>query len=328
MKAMPNAETTPVLNLHQQPPPPEWGVSVDDSAIAALADEWADGDFVRPDFDYPGTPTVRNEGWWFDYVTLAVSVLACLWPSDGDDVWEVDHNGVWLDDAPGIFAAFGNRVTTDGLNLDWFANMTEPDGQTLFAGRGVLQLVPERVRGLRATAGALQQHWQGSALHLVDAAGRDGAAIVRLLNETVPSFSDRPATRAGIAHFDKLSHLAAAIMAAGAGWETAGFHGYDNFPVYPDYMLPRVFRHYGAMIYDAELAQRVDHREIVEMNSPAEHAIRWATVYCGAKLTLALAERGAPVTGPALDYRLWSIAVLGPDATSFGEHHRTITLAY
>ena len=67
---------------------------------------------------------------------------------------------------------------------------------------------------------------------------------------------------------------------------------------------------------------------MVPADSQEEHAIRWATVYAGAKLTEALSERGTVVGGPALDYRLWSIAVLGPDARSFGEHHRTITQVY
>jgi hypothetical protein len=51
-------------------------------------------------------------------------------------------------------------------------------------------------------------------------------------------------------------------------------------------------------------------------------------VHAGALLRAALHDRGNPVTAPALDYRLWSEAVLGPDAAGFGEHHRTITLRY
>ena len=316
------------MDLQHSPPPVDWGVTIDEAAIHRLADDWAGTDFILPQFDYPGTPTVRDQRWWFDYVTLAVSVLACLWPPKGDDVWHVEYDGDWLDDAPGVFAAFTNRLTADGLDLDEFANLSDTDGRELFAGRGTLQLIPERVQTLRDVAATLQQRWGGSAFNLVETAGYNGTEIVRLLNETMPGYADRPTTPVGVAAFDKLSHLAAAIMAAGLGWDKAGFVGYDDFPVYPDYMLPRVFRHAGAMIYDAELAQRVDQRQIIEADTPAEYAIRWASVYCGAVLARSLAERGSPVTGPALDYRLWSIAVLGPDAASFGEHHRTLTLAY
>ena len=174
----------------------------------------------------------------------------------------------------------------------------------------------------------LIERWDGSARNLVTEAGRDGTRIADLLTETMPGYLDRPVTSAGELRFDKLSHLAAAIMAAGAGWAEAGFVGFDDFPVYPDYMLPRVFRHFGVMEYQAELAGVVDRRELIAAGSEAEHAIRWATVYCGAQLKDALAKRGNSVSAPALDYRLWFEAVLGPDAARFGEHHRTITLRY
>lgn len=316
------------IDLRETAPPPEWGVSVDAAAIDRLADEWAGTAFDLPGFDYPGTPPDRDPAWWFDYVTLSVSVLACVWAPEGDDIWHAEYEGHWLDDAPGIFSSFTKSLTADGVDLDRFLTMSEDEARHFFAGRGTLLLIPERAATLRSTAEALRDRWDGSAANLVAAADRDGAEIVRLLIETIPAYVDRPTTPAGVAHFDKLAHLAAAIMAAGLGWTAGGFDGYDDFPVYPDYMLPRVFRHVGAMVYDAELAATVDGRRLVPADSPAEYAIRWATVHCGALLTQALAERGTRATGPALDYRLWAMAVLGPRADSFGEHHRTLTMHY
>lgn len=317
------------MNLQTTPPPPEWGVVVRPQALDSLADRWAADRFDLPAFDYPGTPDVRDESWWFDYVTLSVSVLACLWAPADHDTWFTELDGEWLDDAPGIFAVF-TRLLGDpaGLDVASFADLSDEAGAQLFAGRGTLQLIPERVDLLRQVGAALTERWGGTALNLVTEAGRDGKRIANLLTETMPGYLDRPITPAGELRFDKLSHLAAAIMAAGVGWADAGFSGFDDFPVYPDYMLPRVFRHFGVIEYDTELALAIDQRDIVPAGSEAEHAIRWATVYCGAQLRDALAERGNPVVTPALDYRLWSEAVLGPDAANFGEHHRTITLRY
>lgn len=317
-----------VPDLRTAPPPHDWGVAVDHTAIAALADRWADLEFALPDFDYPGTPTGRDETWWFDYVTLAVSVLACLWPPEGEEIWHAEHDGQWLDDAPGIFAAFTRTLGSGGVDLDRFATLTDEAGLELFAGRGTLQLVPDRVRLLRSVAQTIIDRWGGNAANLVDDAGRDAKRVADLLTETMPGYLDRPDSPAGQLRFDKLSHLAAAIMAAGVGWSRGGFHGFDDFPVYPDYMLPRVFRATGVITYEPDLADAVDARRVVPADSLQEHAIRWATVYCGAELTAALQARGAEVTAPALDYRLWSEAVLGPDAHSYGEHHRTVTLRY
>lgn len=323
------AEVT-VVDLRASPPPPSWGVVVDHAAVDALADRWAADRFPLPAFTYPGTPADRNERWWFDYVVLSVGVLACLWPPDGDEMWHAELAGEWLDDAPGIFAVFTRQLhpNGDGLVITELASLSDEAGAALFAGRGTLQLIPERVDLIRRMSACLIDRWSGSALNLIDEAGRDGTHIAALLTETMPGYHDRPRSSEGTLPFDKLSHLAAAIMAAGVGWEQAGFGGYDRFPVYPDYMLPRVFRHFGIMRYDNALASAVDGQQLIPAGSEAELAIRWATVYSGEALASALQERGNPVTPPALDYRLWSEAVLGDEAASFGEHHRTITLAY
>lgn len=324
-----------LVDLTAAAPPPEWGVRIDHDAIAGLADRWARDAFPVPAFDYPGTPGHRNESWWFDYVTMASSVLACLWPPWCDDVWQFQlDDGTWVDDAPAVFAAFTRRLGSErpgreaGLDLQGFASMTAADGRGLFAGRGTLQLVDERTDRLRSVASAILDRWDGSVRNLVLEAGRDGRHIVELLVDTVPGYHDRPVSTVGVLPFDKLAHLAAALMAGGVGWAEAGFDGYDDFPVYPDYMLPRVLRHFGVLRYDPELADRIDRRQLIDADSAEEYALRWATVHAGAALHAALQERDNPVTAPALDYRLWSEAVLGPDAAFFGEHHRTVTLHY
>lgn len=303
-------------------------MTVDEAAISKLARDWSADTFELPDFSYPGTPPTREESWWFDYVTLAVSVLACLWPPEDEQVWHTELDGDWLDDAPGIFAVFTKRLRAGGLSLEAIAGLSDDEGAEWFAGKGVLQLIPERVELLRQVAKTLLDRWDGSAANLVEAAQRDGHRIADLLSETVPGYQDRPHTEAGVLPFDKLSHLAAAVMAAGVGWSSAGFTGYDDFPVYPDYMLPRVLRHFGILTYSPELAEAIDTRQQVAADSLAEHAIRWATVYAGAALRSRLAAQGNSVAAPALDYRLWSEAVLGPDAANFGEHHRTLTMRY
>jgi hypothetical protein len=332
-----------VVDLKAAPPPTKWGVTVDEDAIALLAEQWQNDTFALPSFDYPGVPAVRDESWWFDYVVLSVSVLACLWPPDDSDgvivhvMWktQIESTGAWLDDAPGLFAAFARKLgpqgAPQGMDLAYFANLTESQGQDLFQGLGTLQMIPQRVQILRGVATGLMEEWEGSARNLVERAGRHGKKIAELLATTIPiGFADRWVAEGiiGELRLDKLAHLAASFMAAGMGWHAAGFSGYELFPMYPDYMLPRVFRHTGIMKYAPDLAARVDARQLIAAGSLEELALRWATVYAGNRLLTALQARGNAVTAPALDYRLWYEAVLGPEAATFGEHHRTVTLKY
>ncbi len=312
-----------IVDLTERPPPPPWGVTVDRHAVDALADRLSAYPFPAPSFDYRGVPDLPP-GPWCDFVVLAVSVVVCLWPPDGEPTWEARLGDRWLDDAPGIWACFSRRIEAgEPPDPARFRDLDDDEGRRFFAGRGTLQLVPERIARLREVGDALVERWDGSASTLVAAADGDAARIVDLLVETVPGYLDRPETVEGTLPFDKLARLATAMIGA-----KVPLAGLERFPVYPDYMLPRHLRFEGILRYDDSLAATVDTRREIPAGSEREHAIRWATVYAGDLLLRALRARGNPVASPGLDYHLWSEAVLGDRAGEMGEHHRTVTMAY
>jgi hypothetical protein len=316
-----------MVDIRSFPPPVEWGVRVDTETIKECAADWQDQAFPSPRWDYAGLPTSRTPPQWFDFCGLAVSVLACLWPPEGEDMWWTEHLGRRLSDAPALFACFTRGVPAGrgGLDTQMFVEWTDPDAESFFAGSGALQLVPARRRILEQVALILSQRWEGHFLNVVEDAGFSAPAVVDRLVSTFPSYRDEWPSDRGLLAFNKLAHLAAAMMAAGSEIE---FTDLDSFPVYPDYMLPMVLRHHRVLNYEPLLANTVDHRRLIGAGSRWELAIRWATVYAGHQLTKALHRLGNPVVTPSLDYFLWHAAVLGPAAGTMGEHHRTLTMAY
>jgi hypothetical protein len=310
-----------VIDIKHRPPPPEWGVGVDRSGILALAEAWRDREIPLAAFDYPGLPNVSGRG-WFDFCVLATSVVACLWPPEGQEVWHAELDGIWLDDAPGLFACFTRRPD---LRVSDFVGFTPADGQRFFGGRGCLQLLTERAQRLDEVASALVDRWGASARAIIEEADWNAPGVVDLLVETVPGFRDRAETVIGTVAFDKLAHLCAAMMGTRSD---RPLQGLETFPVYPDYMLPKALRHHGVLRYEAALAGAVDTRQLIDAGSNWEVGIRWATVYAAERLAEALGDLGNRIPIPSLDYALWHDAVLGPDADRMGEHHRTVTLAY
>lgn len=310
------------IDIRKVPPPVEWGVTISQEAIESLAADWAGRQFPLPAWDYKGLPRGLDDDGWYNLCVVACSVLACIWPPDGDQMWTTHYEGDDLDDAPAVFSCFARRIENAEFDLDMFSQF---DAADFFAGSGTLQLQDEKWKQLNAAAAAIKDRWDGDVANLVAAGGRNAERIVDLLIETVPGFDDAPTSPVGVLPFYKLARLATAMMSAGG---SIPFSGLDRLPVYPDYMLPRVFRHFGIMNYSAELATTIDGRGLVPKESPWELAIRWATVYCGDRLAEALQSLGVDVSTPALDYALWESAVLGPEADAMGEHHRTLTLAY
>ena len=309
------------VNLFAAPPPPAWGAEVDGEAMTRLADAWHRLSFPPPAFDYQGLPPLADEPWW-TFCILGVSVIACLWPPEGEEQWGIELDGERLVDAPAVFGCFTRSELTRAAD---FAAFDEVDAERFFSGFGHLQLVPERGRRLREVAEAMLRRWDGEGRELLEEAGWDGPKAVRLLVEVVPGYRDRASSPVGLVAFDKLAHLCVAMMAARSSRPISRL---EEFPVYPDYMLPRALRHLGVLRYAPGLAEAVDRRRLVPEHSLWELAIRWGTVHAAARLVEALNSRGNPVTAPQLDYHLWWSAVLGPEAERMGEHHRTVTLAY
>lgn len=306
--------------IRSSPPPREWGVSIDRRASVGLADRWRERDFPPPAFDYPGLPPGQDEA-WFDFCVLGCSVIACLWPPTGESVWATEFEGVWLDDAPGLFACFARSP----IQVEEFLTFGPRQARDFFAGRGTLQLIDERASTMRGVARALSDRWGGRALTMVERAGWDGPRLVELLVETIPGYRDEAETPLGQLSFNKLAHLCVAMMNSRSRQPIGRL---ETFPVYPDYMLPRVLRHYGVLRYGSGLSSAVDGRQLIPAGSDWELAIRWATVFAADQLRADLKRTGNPVSTPALDYALWHDAVLGPEAVLMGEHHRTVTMAY
>lgn len=297
-------------------------MTIDEEAIGRFAVEFEP--LPAAAFDYPGLPRDLGSREWWDFIGLAVAGVACLWPPEGKAMWSTDYEGLRLDDAPGYFAAFTKELARGGLTFEQVARWSMPDVERLFAGDGVLQLLPERLDRLTSVSRAVLELWDGSFANLVEGAVFEGPTIARLLAETIPGYRDEVESGQGTLRFWKLAHLAT-VMMSGNG---PAFSGLETFPIYPDYMVPRTLRHLGVLRYDDELAATVDSRRLIPAGSDHELAIRWASMRAAELILQELASIGRPTVMPTLDYWLWYSAVLGPEADQMGEHHRTLTMFY
>jgi hypothetical protein len=314
-----------VVDLRATPPPAEWGVRIDDDAVARAAEVLAARELPSVSDGIATMPHSWPTPAWVTFHTLVMSVMCCLWAPEGDEQWTTDIDGVTYTDAPALFGAFRRGLVLDGDDVDLrpLLDFSTADAESLFAGHGTFQLIPERAAMLRAVAATIVGRWGGRFVDALAEVDHDAEAFVQLLMTNVPGYDDVALTDRGALPFAKLPRLATAMIS-----QRVPLTGMDDFPVYPDYMIPKVFRHWGVFVYDADLAATIDARRLVPADSPWEHGLRWATVHGGERLRSAIAAAGRSVTGPELDYALWYEGVLGPDADHMGEHHRTITMRY
>jgi len=169
---------------------------------------------------------------------------------------------------------------------------------------------------------------RAEALRQLGAHGFDGlvrstaAGTARALSEHLASYADVGEHGGRPVPLLKRAQIVPADL-HGAGLAT--FPDLAALTCFPDYKLPQVLRHFGAVEYAADLARRVDGWEELRAGEPAEVEIRAATVVAVERLREALAERGRSLLSIEVDWILWD---LSQGLYPVRPYHRTRTVFY
>ena len=168
-------------------------------------------------------------------------------------------------------------------------------------------------------AGALRELGQVGfdGLVLDTAAGTAARLAARL-----PSYTD-VSDYAGVAV--PLLKRAQIVPADLHGAGVASFPDLDALTCFPDYKLPQVLRHFGALEYSPELASRIDNWEQLEQGEPAEVEIRAGTVVAVERIKEGLRQRGRALASIEVDWILWD---LSQGLYPVRPYHRTRTIFY
>jgi len=303
-------------------------VSFQREAVAGVVATWgrrleAASSWAHPCHLADGTEqTVR---WVF-----ALDVLNhCFWPDPGQPVWTVryrgrDYSGYW-----GLAAAL-RRALEAGLPITdaaFVAAVTMEDLERVFAGRGVLPMLPERAHNLREAGRVLLETWGGDALHLVEAASGRAARLLHLLTRDFPSFRDEACYQGHQVYFWKRAQIFVADLAAAfAGSRWGAFSDLEGLTAFADYKLPQVLRHLGILAYHPDLAGKIEAGLAIAPGSAEEVEIRALTLHAVEALKQAFHAAGRTVTSAQVDGWLWQLGQ--DDHFRARPYHRCRTIFY
>ena len=233
----------------------------------------------------------------------------------------------WRGGAPGNREGEASLAPTGGY-YELAARLRDVfrSGDELAEESGLTGMTPERLRELVGDFPMLEE--RAGALRELGRHGFDGlvqpsaAGTASALAERLASYRDVAPYRGREVPLLKRAQILPADL-HGAG--VASFPDLAALTCFPDYKLPQVLRHLGALEYSEPLARRVDDWQELAPGEPAEVEIRAATVVCVEDLREALARGGRELLSIEVDWLLWD---LSQQTYPMRPYHRCRTVFY
>jgi hypothetical protein len=149
-------------------------------------------------------------------------------------------------------------------------------------------------------------NFRGDYIELVKAADSSAEHLVSLLVK-MPFFNDVASYDDLNVHFYKRAQLTAADLSIALKGQGLGFfRDLHEMTMFADNLVPHVLRMDGMLLYDANLAARIDSEELIASGSPEEVEIRACALHAVELVAKALKKGGHDVSPVGLDYVLWN----------------------
>jgi hypothetical protein len=303
-------------------------VHIHEPAVSSFCETLVRGDFTAPPWDheihfFDGAEATVN------YLFVLDTLNFCFWPPPGRLKWEIDHGEGTLS-GYGALAASLTRAVQSGtplLDAGYLSRIDLASLRQILGGRGVLQLLPERVKGLNELGAVLLRDWDGQSVRMVADARKSAARLVSLVARSLPSFRD-VATYAGrdIPFFKRAQILVADLHGAFDSRQWGEFLDMETLTTFADYKLPQAFRELGLLRYDETLSARVDGELPIESGSPEEVEIRACTIWAVELIRRQLERLGKGLMAYEIDWVLWNMAQ--EPIFKKRPYHRTLTVYY
>jgi hypothetical protein len=173
----------------------------------------------------------------------------------------------------------------------------------------------------------LLDSFNGNFATLVETAGHSVERLVQLLI-TMPYFQDVGRYKGFEVPFYKRAQLTAADLSLAFSGDGLGrFDDLNQLTIFADNLVPHVLRVDGMLLYEEELAARIDAGELIPANSAEEIEIRACAVHAVELMVNALHESGRNISAMRLDYLLWNRGQQ-PHYKKVCPRHRTRTVFY
>ncbi len=255
----------------------------------------------------------------------------CFWSLPGRPKWSIElSNGETIDGWYGVCAAF-QRAYDEGVpvtDAKFLMKAGREEVQNIFrsATAAEISLLEERIAILNENARVLQEHFDGQAVKLLDAARHDAVKLFEILQSFFPSYRDIAKYHGQDVVFLKIAHLLALDLEYRLTPQSQRpfLKNFDKLCVFADYKLPQLLRMFGILEYDESLSQMVDSYTVIPAGSPQEVEIRSGAIW-GVEL---LRQQLPDFSAIQIGHVIWLMSQDKVLQAKTRPYHRTYTTFY
>lgn len=230
-----------------------------------------------------------------DFLFLIGSQAFCFWGYPKK--WILKYKGKNLDGWWALIAVFERALENNLPILDgsYLAKLSLQEVKQIFVGNPEIPLVKERWRILKHIGKTLTKKYHGRFHNFYRKMKRDAFALLELMVKEFAGFDDVVAyKKRKIFFYKKAQVVLTDINEMFKGKDYGAIKNVDKLPGHADYKIPAILRKYGILVYNRQLANKIDGRTKIRAGSNAEVEIRanmlWATHLICQRLTLRFPE--------------------------------------
>ena len=262
-----------------------------------------------------------NEKEWILLCLIIESMNFCFWK---EPKWKVQHNNEIITGSNALFCSVVKEVkrNKEFLNLDYLNQLNYDNFIKIFEGiEGECPYLKKRYKNFKDSIKYLKKNdFYGEIFSI-----KSDIELINYIVSHFKSFDDKSIYKNKVIHFNKRATLLANDFYYMSPTIRENVLDMNHLSGCADYGIPRTFRDYGLMIYNDELASRVDNKKLIPHDSEMEIEIRGNMLYLIERIKEKLHKKGIDINSVELDNIIW---LMGKKMKNRSNSHHTITIYY
>ncbi len=302
-------------------------VKIDQKAIEKLVKIWKKEKFAPLpwNFEIHFFDDTENSA---QFILILDALNFCFWSKEKKKKWKVRVGKKVFQGYEALAISLKEALKKGYPLLDakYLAQISLKDLEEIFKGEGKIPLIEKRQKILKEVGNVLQKKFEGKFSHLIKKSKKDAEKLVFLLVKNFPSFEDKRNYLGKEIYFFKRAQILVADLYLSFGGKNWGeFFNIEKLTAFADYKLPQVLHHFGILIYEKKLLEKIKKKLLIKEGSPEEVEIRAATVWAVELIKESLKREGLNFRSFEVDNVLWN---LGQKIKLKYPHHFTLTTSY